>query len=72
MNLKLTSIAAGIGITPASVMACLATCSPKAMEIKGTVSVAGTNESWAHPVVFGGRLYLRYDDNLYCFDVKAK
>jgi hypothetical protein len=27
--------------------------------------------SWAHPVVIGGRLYLRYADNLYCFDVKA-
>ncbi|MDP6634549.1 MAG: PQQ-like beta-propeller repeat protein [Phycisphaerae bacterium] len=52
--------------------ACLATCSPKGLEIKGTVSVAGTNQSWAHPVVFDGRLYLRYDDNLYCFDVKAK
>jgi len=26
---------------------------------------------WAHPVVVGGRLYLRYDNNLYCFDVKA-
>ena len=50
----------------------LATCSPKGLEIKGTFNVAGTNESWAHPVVFDGRMYLRYDDNLYCFDVKAK
>jgi len=50
----------------------LATCSPSGLEMKGTVSVDGTNQSWAHPVVYGRRLYLRYDDNLYCFDVKGK
>jgi len=47
----------------------LATCSPDGLEMKGEFSVAGENESWAHPVVIGGRLYLRYDDTLYCFDV---
>ena len=52
--------------------AALATCSPDSMEIKGTMSVQGTGTSWAHPVVIGGRLYLRYADNLYCFDVKAR
>ena len=50
----------------------LATCSPDGLEMKGTFRVAGKGPSWAHPVVTGGRLYLRYDDNLYCFDVKAK
>jgi len=50
----------------------LATCSPDGLEMKGTFSVAGENQSWAHPVVVGGRLYLRYDDNLYCFDVRPK
>jgi len=49
--------------------AALATCSPDGLEIKGTFSVLGECQSWAHPVVVGGRLYLRYDDNLYCFDV---
>ena len=53
-------------------LAGLATCSPDGLEMKGTFSVAGTGPSWAHPVVTGGRLYLRYDDNLYCYDVKAK
>ena len=48
----------------------LATCSPKGMEMKGTVTVEGEQQSWAYPVVFGGRLYLRYDNTLYCFDVK--
>jgi outer membrane protein assembly factor BamB len=28
--------------------------------------------SWAHPVVCGGRLYIRHGDNLYAYDVKAK
>jgi len=52
--------------------AALATCSPTNLEIKGRVKVEGQGPSWAHPVVAGGRLYLRYDDTLYCFDVKAK
>jgi outer membrane protein assembly factor BamB len=52
--------------------AALATCSPEGLEIKGTTAVQGSGPSWAHPVVIGGRLYLRYADNLYCFNVKAK
>jgi outer membrane protein assembly factor BamB len=51
--------------------AALATCSPLGLEIKGTVQVDGTDPSWAHPVVVGGRLYLRYANNLYCFDVNG-
>ena len=27
---------------------------------------------WPHPVVVGGRLYLRDQELLYCFDVKGK
>lgn len=50
----------------------LASFSPKGMELKGTVTTEGQGESWAHPVVCGGRLYLRHDDNLYCYDIKAK
>ena len=50
--------------------AALATCSPEGLQIKGNVKVAGNGPSWAHPVVVGGRLYLRYDTHLYCFDVK--
>ena len=34
------------------------------------MKVKGDGPSWAHPVVIGGRLYLRYDRHLYCFDVK--
>lgn len=50
--------------------AALATCSPKGLQIKGQIEVEGSGPSWAHPVVVGGRLYLRYHTNLYCFDVK--
>lgn len=48
----------------------LATCSPEGLELKGKVKVEGSGPSWAHPVVAGGRMYLRYAKNLYCFDVK--
>ncbi|MBN2139287.1 MAG: PQQ-binding-like beta-propeller repeat protein [Sedimentisphaerales bacterium] len=29
------------------------------------------NDAWAHPVLVGGRLYLRYHDKLLCYSVKA-
>jgi len=32
----------------------------------------GKGPTWAHPVVCGGRLYLRHGDVLYVYDVKAK
>jgi len=48
----------------------LASFSPQGMQLKGKFNVRGEGPSWAHPVVVGGRLYLRYDQNLYCFDVK--
>ena len=38
----------------------------------GTFKVAGQGRSWAMPVVLDGRLYLRYDTNLYCYEVKAR
>jgi hypothetical protein len=38
--------------------------------IAGRVEVTGDGRSWAYPVVIGGRLYLRYDTNLYCYDVR--
>ena len=50
----------------------LLTCTPDRFEQTGEFKVEGKGGSWAHPVVTGGRLYLRYGDNLYCFDVKAR
>ncbi len=29
------------------------------------------NESWSHPAIAGGKLYLREQDNLFCYDVEA-
>ena len=29
------------------------------------------NDAWAHPVLLHGRLYLRYHDALWCYDVRA-
>ena len=52
--------------------AALVAARPDGYEITGSFSVQGKGPSWAYPVVADGRLYLRYDDNLYCFDVKAR
>jgi outer membrane protein assembly factor BamB len=32
---------------------------------------AARRDAWAHPVVYNGRLYLRYHDTLSCYDVKG-
>jgi len=29
------------------------------------------NDAWAHPVILNGRLYLRYHNQLACFEVKV-
>jgi len=50
----------------------LATATPDRFEMKGQFRVRGRGTSWAHPVVIRGRLYVRYSDNLYCYDVKAE
>ena len=44
---------------------------------KGSLTYADGNfymkrPSWAHPVVCDGRLYLRHDDHLFCYDVKGR
>jgi hypothetical protein len=31
-----------------------------------------SSKSWAHPVVSGGRLYIRNRDDLLCYDIAAK
>jgi hypothetical protein len=32
----------------------------------------GKSDTWAHPVVVGGKLYIRERDTLWCYDVAAK
>jgi len=34
--------------------------------------VEGKKNVWAHPVICDGRLYLRYHDRLYCYDISGK
>jgi len=49
----------------------LAPATPKELKLTGEFNVAGNGPARAHPVIIGGRMYLRYDEHLYCFDVKA-
>jgi len=32
---------------------------------------ANRRDAWAHPVILDGRLYLRYHDTLYCYNIRA-
>jgi outer membrane protein assembly factor BamB len=52
----------------------LAKASPEKYEETGSFIVPGSGErpSWAHPVIVGGRLYIREHDNILCYDVRAK
>jgi outer membrane protein assembly factor BamB len=46
---------------------------PKEYRLHGSFKLASVNgPSWPHPVVFGGKLYLRDNDTLMCYDVKKK
>ena len=45
--------------------------SPGGYEEKGTFEIPDVEQpSWSHPVIAGGKLYLREQDSLYCYDVK--
>lgn len=44
---------------------------PTGFKLAGGFAVQGNGPSWAHPAIAGGRLYLRYDDNLYAYDLKG-
>jgi outer membrane protein assembly factor BamB len=44
---------------------------PEAYREKGSFTIPGVEKpSWSHPVVVGGRLYLREQDTLYVYDVR--
>jgi len=47
---------------------------PEAFELVSQFSLppGGEGQSWAHPVVSGGRLYIRYDTLLHAYKVKAE
>ena len=46
--------------------------SPTALKVVSRFDLpdVGHGPSWAHPVVCGGRMYLRYSDRLYCYDIR--
>lgn len=47
--------------------------STEGYSLKGTFTIPETGgPSWSHPVVAGGKLYLREQNNLFVYDVKAK
>lgn len=46
---------------------------PKEYKLKGKFKIKTHNgESWPHPVIAGGKLYLRDQNDLLCYDIKAK
>jgi outer membrane protein assembly factor BamB len=52
----------------------LAKASPEAFTEVGSFTVPGSGErpSWSHPVILGGKLYLREQDRILCYDIRAK
>lgn len=51
----------------------LVEASPAGYRETGRFKIAkGRQPTWAHPVVAGGRLYLRNQDSIHCFDVKER
>lgn len=49
----------------------LVEASPEGYREKGRFSIPqGSLPSWSHPVISDGRLYLRDQDDLYCFDIR--
>jgi len=52
----------------------LALASPKSYTEVGSFKVPGSGDrpSWSHPVILDGKLYLREQDNVLCYDIRAK
>lgn len=46
--------------------------SPNSLEIVSRFQLTpdGVRDAWSHPVLLDGRLYLRYHDTLWCYDVR--
>ena len=51
----------------------LVEANPEGYQLAGRFAIpGGKGQVWAHPVVCGGRLYIRYRDALHAYDVKAR
>lgn len=45
---------------------------PDELKLKGTFQIASSNkQSWPHPVIQDGKLYLRDQDEILCYDIKG-
>jgi hypothetical protein len=46
---------------------------PHAFELVSSFEIPAASRSptWAHPVVCGGRLYIRHREFLYCYDIRS-
>ena len=50
----------------------LVEATPEAYREHGSFMIPEVDKpSWSHPVIADGKLYLREQDNLYCYDVAA-
>ena len=50
----------------------LVEASPEKFTVKGKVKITlGTNQHWAHPVIYKGVLYLRHGDTLIAYNIKS-
>ena len=50
----------------------LVEASPEGYRLKGKFQTPkGSGPAWPHPVIAGGKLYLRWADILLCYDVRA-
>jgi outer membrane protein assembly factor BamB len=47
---------------------------PDGLQVVGRFALTDdkVHDAWAHPVLHDGRLYLRYHDTLFCYDVKQR
>jgi hypothetical protein len=51
----------------------LIAASPDGYEVKGTFQIPDCEHpSWSHPVILGGKLYLREQDALFCYDISKR
>ncbi len=51
----------------------LVEATPEAYREHGTFEIPDVErESWSHPVISGGKLYLREQDNLFAYDIRAQ
>lgn len=51
----------------------LIAATPEGYQLKGSFKLAAKNgPSWPHPVISGGKLFLRDNDNLMCYDIQKK